>query len=53
MAFNRGNTLCPTLWIELEEKIRTYLRALIHNLWIIVWIFALIYCKSVIISLLL
>jgi hypothetical protein len=53
MAFNSGNALCPTLSIELEEENTHLLRALIHNLWIIVWIFALIYCKSVIIFLLL
>ena len=53
MALNRGNALRPTLSIELEEENTHLLRALIHNLWISVWIFALIYCKSIIISLLL
>jgi hypothetical protein len=53
MVFNEENALCITLLIDLEEENTPRLQSLIHNLWIIVWIFALIYCKSGIICLLL
>ena len=46
MLFDEENALCTTRSIDLKEDNIPRLLAIIHRLWIIVWIFALIYCKS-------